>query len=70
MKSVSLPTFYLNDALTPIDVRRIVALLRIGLEACGEKCPESTEQDFFDALKTIPVDQAVLAGGRAVLISA
>jgi hypothetical protein len=68
-KSVSLPMFYLNDALTPIDVRRILALLQIGLEECGKEWPEPTEQDFFDALKTIPLDEAVLAGGRAVSIS-
>jgi hypothetical protein len=70
MKSVSLPMFYLNDALTPIDVHRIVALLQIGLEESGKKWPESTEQEFFDVLRAIPVDEAVLAGGRAVSISA
>jgi hypothetical protein len=65
MKSASL-----DDALTRIDMRRILALLQIGLQECGKEWPEPTEHDFFDALEAIPLDEAVLEGGRAVSISA
>jgi hypothetical protein len=53
MKSISLRMFDINDALTPIDVRRILALLQIGLEECGEKWSESTYREFCDALTEI-----------------
>lgn len=54
MKSVSLPMFNLYDALTPIDVRRILALLQLGLEPIGDDEVESTYRNFFDALTEVP----------------
>jgi hypothetical protein len=54
MKPVSLPMFDINDALTPIDVRRILALLQIGLEGFGDDEAESTEREFYDALIEVP----------------
>lgn len=54
MKSVSLPKFNLNDALAPIDVRRILALLQLGLEPLENDETQATHRNFCDALTEIP----------------
>lgn len=54
MKSVSLATFNLNDALAPIDVRRILALLQLGLEPLENDETQATYRNFCDALTEIP----------------
>jgi hypothetical protein len=54
MKSVSLPMFDINNALRPIDVPRVLALLKLGLEEFGNDEVESTYREFCDALTEVP----------------
>lgn len=54
MKFISIPMFDLNDALRPIDVPRVLALLKLGLEQLGNDNAESTYREFCDALTEIP----------------
>lgn len=53
---IRVPIFDINEAVKPIDVRRVLALLQLGLEECGENWSESTEQAFFDALRALPLE--------------
>jgi hypothetical protein len=46
--------FDIDDALRPIDVRRILALLQIGLERDGNDEAESTYLEFCNALTEVP----------------
>jgi hypothetical protein len=52
---IRVPIFDIDEALKPIDAGRALALLQLGLEECGEKWSESTEQAFHDALRAIPL---------------
>jgi hypothetical protein len=54
MKSFSIPTFDINDALRPIDAPKVLALLKLGLEEFGNDEVESTYRNFCDALTEIP----------------
>lgn len=54
MKPFSIPMFDINEALRPIDVSRVLALLRLGLEEFGNGEAESTYREFCDALTEIP----------------
>jgi hypothetical protein len=47
--------FDIDDALRSIDVRRILALLQIGLERDGNDEAESTYREFCDALTEVPL---------------
>jgi hypothetical protein len=49
-----MPIFDTDEALKPIDRHRVLTLLQIGLEECGENGSGPTERDFYDALKEIP----------------
>lgn len=46
--------FDIEDALRPIDVRKILALLRIGLEEYENDETESTYRDFCNVLTEVP----------------
>jgi hypothetical protein len=54
MKPISIPMFDIYDALRPIDVSRVLALLKLGLEEFGNDEVESTYRNFCDALTEIP----------------
>jgi hypothetical protein len=53
MKPISISTFDIDDALRPIDVPRVLALLRLGLEGCGNDETESTYRNFCDVLTEV-----------------
>jgi hypothetical protein len=46
--------FDIDEALTPIDVLKVLALLQLGLEGFGNDEAESTYREFCDALTEIP----------------
>jgi hypothetical protein len=54
MKSFSIPIFDINDTLRPINVPRVLALLKLGLEGLGNDDAESTYREFCEALTEIP----------------
>lgn len=54
MKSISIPLFDINDALRPIDVQSVLALLKLSLEGLGNDKVESTYREFCDALTEVP----------------
>jgi hypothetical protein len=55
MKSISIPTFDITDALRPIDIPRVLALLKLGLEGFGTDETEPTYREFYDALTEVPL---------------
>ena len=55
MKSISIPMLDINDALRPINVPKVLALLKLGLEGLGSDEAESTYREFCDALTEIPL---------------
>jgi hypothetical protein len=50
---IRMPIFDIDEALKPIDRHRVLTLLQIGLEECGENGPGPTEWDFYDALTEV-----------------
>jgi hypothetical protein len=54
MKPFSIPMFDINEALRPIDVSKVLALLKLGLEQVRNDETESTYSEFCDALTEIP----------------
>lgn len=51
---IRIPAFDMYDALKPINARRVLDLLKLGLEEYGEKWSETTYREFCDALTEIP----------------
>jgi hypothetical protein len=54
MKYISIQVFHIKDALRPINIPRVLALLRLGLEELGKGESEPTKREFFDAIAEIP----------------
>jgi hypothetical protein len=54
MKSIAIQMFDIDDALRPIDIPNVLALLKLGLEGFGNEKVESTYREFCDALTEIP----------------
>jgi hypothetical protein len=47
--------FDINEAFRPIDLARVLALLKLGLEELGKGESEPTKREFFDAIAEVPL---------------